>query len=180
MKINTFFTSDTHYSHANIIKYCNRPFQNINEMNEMMISNHNKMVAQDDIVWYLGDFYMGRDGRAQEYLNRLNGKKHLIIGNHDQVGITLDGWESISDLKEIMINGQKIVLCHYAMRIWNKSHKGSWHLYGHSHGSLPDDPNALSIDVGVDCNNYKPFSMEQIRNIMKKKNWKSIDHHGEK
>jgi calcineurin-like phosphoesterase family protein len=64
------------------------------------------------------------------------------------------------------------------MKVWNGSHKGDWQLYGHSHGTLPDDPNALSCDVGVDCWNYFPVSMEQLRAKMKTKNYKSIDHHG--
>jgi calcineurin-like phosphoesterase family protein len=71
-----------------------------------------------------------------------------------------------------------IVMCHYAMRVWNRSHRGAWMLYGHSHGSLPDDPGALSIDVGVDCHDYTPISHDDIGRIMAKKTWKPIDHHG--
>ncbi len=73
---------------------------------------------------------------------------------------------------------QDIVMLHYSMRVWNKSHHGSWHLYGHSHGTLPDDPNSLSIDVGVDCHNYQPISYDEIKSIMSKKEFKPVDHHG--
>jgi len=66
------------------------------------------------------------------------------------------------------------------MRVWNKSHHGALNLYGHSHGSLPDDPHALAIDVGVDCHNFTPISFEQVKKIMSKKTFKPIDHHGEK
>jgi calcineurin-like phosphoesterase family protein len=74
--------------------------------------------------------------------------------------------------------GQKIILCHYAMKVWNESHHGTWQLYGHSHGSLPEDPNARQTDVGVDSWNYTPVSMEQLNILMAKKKWKPIDRHG--
>jgi calcineurin-like phosphoesterase family protein len=64
------------------------------------------------------------------------------------------------------------------MKVWNKSHHGAWHLYGHSHGSLPDDINSLSFDVGVDSHDYKPISYEEVKRIMKKKIFKPLDHHG--
>ncbi|MFK5004710.1 hypothetical protein ACI4AP_29375, partial [Klebsiella pneumoniae] len=72
---------------------------------------------------------------------------------------------------------QRIVLCHYAMEVWNKSHHQAWHLYGHSHGSLPDNPNAKKFDVGVDCHNYTPLSYQDVKNIMARKNFKPFDHH---
>ena len=173
-----WFTSDTHFGHKNIIKYSNRPFETKEEMDFKMIENWNKRVGRADTVYHLGDFCFMDEQSGQSILNRLNGKKHLIIGNHDKAGTRLQGWESISHYKEVSIDGQFIILCHYAMRVWNKSHHGSWMLYGHSHGSLPDDPNALSFDVGVDCHNYQPINMDEIRRIMKKKTWKPIDHHG--
>lgn len=175
-----FFTSDSHYSHTNVIKYSNRPFTSKFEMNSKLMENWNTQIKQNDIVYHLGDFCFADEQEGQSILDRLNGKKHLIIGNHDKVGVKLKGWESIEHYKEINVDGQHIVLCHYAMRVWNRSHHGAWMLYGHSHGSLPDDPNALSIDVGVDCHNYTPLNMDDIRRIMKKKTYKPIDHHGKK
>ena len=174
----TWFLADTHFSHANIIKYSNRPFASKFEMNSKLMENWNTKVSQDDTVYHLGDFCFADEQEGQSILDRLNGKKHLIIGNHDKTGVKLSGWESVSHYKEVSIDGQFIVLCHYAMRVWNKSHHGAWMLYGHSHGSLPDDPNALSFDVGVDCHNYQPLNMDDIRRIMKKKTYKPIDHHG--
>lgn len=180
MAKNTWFTSDSHYSHSNIIKYSNRPFASKFEMNSKLMENWNTKINQDDTVYHLGDFCFADEQEGQSILDRLNGKKHLIIGNHDKTGVKLNGWESISPYKEINVDGQFIVLCHYAMRVWNKSHHGAWMLYGHSHGSLPDDPNALSFDVGVDCHNYMPLNMNDVRRIMKKKTWKPVDHHGRK
>jgi len=174
----TWFTSDTHFGHANIIKYSDRPFSSVEEMDRALIDRWNAKVGQEDVVCFLGDFCFSDIIRGQRYLDRLNGIKHLIVGNHDKPAVQLKGWASIKNLDEIRIEGQTIVLCHYAMRVWNKSHHGSWHLYGHSHGSLPDDPNSLSFDVGVDCHNFEPLNMDDIRRIMKKKTWKPIDHHG--
>lgn len=149
-------------------------------MDNAIISNWNSRVDQYDHAWFLGDFAFCDQEKAQSYLNRLNGVKHLIVGNHDKTAVKLNGWKMISNFQEINVNSQHITLCHYAMRVWNKSHYGAWQLFGHSHGSLADDPNALSIDVGVDCHNFMPLNMTDIQRIMKKKSWKSIDHHGEK
>lgn len=81
---------------------------------------------------------------------------------------------------QVQVGGQPqpIVLCHYAMRVWDASHHGAWHLYGHSHGSLPDDRHALSWDVGVDNNNLLPLSVDEIAKIMATKTFRPIDHHG--
>jgi len=178
--MSTYFTSDQHYGHRNVIKYCNRPFADEHEMDEELISRHNNTVKHGDTVYMLGDFTF-KD--PSNYLRRLNGNLILIPGNHDN----LNKWMHNSSgkvvhiapqLHEVSVNGQLIVLCHYAMRVWNQSHYNAWMLYGHSHGSLPDDPNALSVDVGVDKWNYTPVSFEQLKEVMKKKTHKPIDHHG--
>lgn len=162
-----FFIGDTHFGHANIIKYCKRPFSSAQEMDAMLIKNWNDVVEPGDTVYHLGDFAFDR--HPEKYLNRLNGIKHLIKGNHDKQPSIKHGWASINDYREIRVEGQHIVLFHFACRVWHRSHKGSWMLYGHSHGTLPDDRTLLSIDVGVDCHNFKPISFNQIKTIMKKK-----------
>lgn len=172
----TFFTSDTHFGHVNIIKYCNRPFTSVEEMDNTLIHNWNAIVRPEDTVYHLGDFAVG-GGPAAPYLRRLNGTIHFCLGNHDKRLVSAySGF--IPHVKEVSAENQKIVLCHYAMKVWNGSHKGDWQLYGHSHGTLPDDPTALSCDVGVDCWNYFPVSMEQLRAKMKTKTYKPVDHHG--
>lgn len=181
--MNYWFTSDTHFGHANIIKYCNRPFANVKEMDDAIIENWNKVVKHDDCIYHLGDFCFGRDERDfNSYFRRLNGKIILIKGNHDKLTWRYRNafFASYNSYNEIDIEGQKITLCHYAMKVWNKSHRGAWHLYGHSHGSLPDDKNSLSFDVGVDCHEFKPINIEDIRHIMSKKTFKPIDHHGDR
>lgn len=175
---NIFFTGDTHFKHGNIIKYCNRPFSSLEEHDETLIQNWNNVVKKEDIVYHLGDFCF-RD--FNDYFYRLNGQIHFIEGNHDkETHKHRDKFASYSKYKEIGVGDQKIVLCHYAFRIWNKSHYGSWNLYGHSHGSLSDDPHARAIDVGVDCHNYTPIEYEQVKEIMFKKLWQPIDHHGQR
>jgi calcineurin-like phosphoesterase family protein len=176
------FTSDTHFDHSKVIEYCDRPFKDRDDMNEALISNWNSVVDPDDTVYHCGDFAFSNQSRASWFTARLNGKKHLITGNHDRriqyhSGM---GWESVNPYLEVTIEKQSIVLFHYAMRVWNRSHYGAWQLYGHSHGSLPDDPTALSLDVGVDVWNYHPVSFEDLKRAMNKKTWKPKDHHGKK
>ena len=188
---NRYFTSDLHLSHANVIKYCNRPFRNADEMNEKIIENWNSVVTPQDIVYIVGDVIFEKDENKRIWLlNRLKGEKHLIKGNHDRIitGRTAKCFNHIenSGLREIKVpdldgwgGNQVIVMCHYAMRVWNKAHYGAFHLYGHSHGTLKEDPNSRSFDVGVDSWNFTPVSYQQIKEKMAKKNWKPVDHHGE-
>lgn len=167
-----WFTSDTHFGHANIIRYCNRPFSSVQEMDDGIISNFNSVISEDDTVFHLGDFCFGN---ASYYLKKLKGNFTFIKGNHDKA---LDGFSNVyNGFYECKVNNKSFTLCHYAMKIWNKSHFGYYHLYGHSHGTLPDDPNSLSFDVGVDTNNFYPYSFDQVVTIMKTKTFVPIDHH---
>jgi len=168
-----FFTSDTHFGHYNIIKYCKRPWHSVAEMDEALINNWNNTVKLKDEVWHLGDFRMGR-GDPRDYLSRLNGRIHLICGNHDRcVNNSLGGFYSIQNYKELKLFKKKIILMHYPMRTWNKSHRGSWHLFGHVHGTMTKQygrkalDDCLAMDVGVDCHNYKPISIHKVVEIMR-------------
>lgn len=188
-----FFTSDTHFGHAKIIEYSKRPFATAEQMDEEMIRRWNETVGPNDIVYHLGDFAVGGDKTrpAEYYLKRLNGRIILIEGNHEDRAVRVpELFEKIVPYLEIKVfySGkdkegkpatikQSVTLCHYAMKVWNKSHHGAWQLYGHSHGSLPDPSDALQLDVGVDCWDFRPVSVEQIRDRMAKKTWKPIDHH---
>jgi len=173
----TWFTSDTHFGHTNIIKYCNRPFKDVTEMDEALIANWNSVVKQNDDIYHLGDFGFATVERIQRIVNRLNGKKHLIFGNHDKHMAQIKGFESKQYYLEITVDKQKIILCHYAMRVWNKSHHGSIMLFGHSHGNLPGTNQ--SLDVGTDPWNYFPTNLDLIRQRLKTlPAYKSEDHHG--
>lgn len=152
-----WFTADTHFGHANIIKYCRRPFADVEEMDRCLIQYWNEVVHPNDEVHHLGDFAFGDHNK---YLPYLNGTKHLVLGNHDHDKLLHKavGWTSISNLDEVVIGDIHVVLCHYSMRVWNRSHHGSLQLYGHNHGNLPGTNK--SCDVGVDCWNMKPIAIE--------------------
>lgn len=178
----TFFTSDLHFGHANVIKYVPRPFKDVEEMDAELIRRWNAVVGPKDEVYVVGDFSLCKRARALEIATALNGVKYLVRGNHDKDPPTA-AFAWIKDMHTVKVDvggqEQRIVLCHYAMRVWDRSHHGAWHLYGHSHDSLPDDPNALSLDIGVDCWDYTPVSVAQIAEWMAQKTWKPVDHHGE-
>jgi len=221
-----FFTSDTHFGHENIIKYCKRPFANAAEMDKALIRNWNRVVGPHDLVYHLGDFAVG-GGPAGPYLDQLNGRIILIHGNHDERIDHLFNPKKMGDLPlghpkllevnhfmeiNVQVNAlaptsrtalnrlkakffkktpmnagfvpkphkQDVTLCHYAMKVWNKAHHGAWQLFGHSHGTLPDDLDALQLDVGVDSWDYAPVTVEQIQERMAKKRFKPVDHHDKK
>lgn len=159
-----FFTADQHYGHFNIIRYCNRPFKTIDEMDEELIKRHNEVVKNGDNVIHAGDFCWEKIyfPALEKYISRLNGNHTFLDGSHD---VWLKSSGRRKQIWEKNIDGQVIVVCHYAMRVWSKSHYGSWQLYGHSHGTLP--PEGKQYDIGVDNNNFYPVSFEQIVEIMK-------------
>ena len=196
----TFFTSDTHFGHGNIIKYCNRPFlteqeqemiakddrariskESINKMNSVIIDGINSVVGPDDTLYHLGDFmFVGNNMDegikiGQSILDRIACKDIIFIfGNHDNKQLLRRLFKRCYDLHEININGIKITLCHYAMVVWNCSHRGAWQLYGHSHNTIEEMMNGFfgidrrSMDVGVDnayriLGEYRPFSFDEIR-----------------
>lgn len=162
-----YFTSDTHFGHSAIIELNNRPFASADEMDETLIARWNEIVAPDDIVYHLGDFCCRDCCDAGPYLKKLNGRLHLIEGNHDEP--MLEQWgerfASVSHMQQIHIGGQKIILCHYPIREWNDARRGAWHLFGHVHGGLNDDPLGFSLDVGVDSHDFRPWSVDEIREL---------------
>lgn len=174
----TYFTSDTHFGHANIMKHCSRPFTTVQEMDEALVRNWNSVVGPGDIVWHLGDFCMNRAAaEARRYRARLNGTIHLVWGNHDRRNPEFAAlFASAQDLAEVKValprgDNKTLVLCHYALREWRNSFRGAWHLFGHSHGSLADDPTALALDIGVDCWGFRPVGVEEIERLMALKEW---------
>ncbi len=160
-----FFTADQHFCHKNVMRYCNRPFETVEQMNDTLIRNHNERVSKNDDVYMLGDFIFSNNLiEAQMIFDALNGRKYFIKGNHDKITHRIHGWQWVKPLYDLKVDGNSITLCHYAMRVWNKSHHGSWHLYGHNHGNLPGI--GKSFDVGVDCHNFYPISYDEVKTIM--------------
>lgn len=179
-----WFTSDTHFGHGNIVKYSGRPFTDVYEMNEAIVDNWNAVVRPGDVVYHLGDFALCDAESATAIVKRLAGQKYLVFGNHDKVlrkdKRFLEHWIWAKDMADVTVGSQRIVLCHYAMRVWNQSHRGAWQLHGHSHGSLAEDPRLLQADVGVDCWDQRPVSFEQVVAKMATKSYQPVDHHGRK
>ena len=179
--MNIFFTADSHLGHKNVLKHSNRPFATIEEHDQAIVQNWNSVVQPNDIVYFLGDLALCHPTMALETASRLNGRKRWIRGNHDHDPLVKECsrlFEWVKEMCDISIPDadanrgvQHIVLNHYAMRVWNRAHYGSWHLYGHSHGNLPDDPKSQSFDVGVDCHNFTPISYAQVKEIMSRKEW---------
>jgi calcineurin-like phosphoesterase family protein len=178
--VTKFYTSDTHFGHALMISdrlRRPRPFRSTDEMDEALIRNWNSVVRPDDIVYHLGDFAFQLEQRADRWRSvfaRLMGRKRLIIGNHDQrkgelhPTIASLPWDCPPQhIVETTDDGQRVVLCHYAMRTWPGAHKGAWHFFGHSHGDLPGE--GRSRDVGVDTpdTGYAPRTFRALTSHIK-------------
>lgn len=180
-----WFTADTHFNHFNSIEYCSRPFASLDEMHERLIENWNAVVKPGDIVYHLGDFALSYGKKSapviDSILSRLSGQKWLICGNHDRDEVTRHpAWVKVKDYHEIKVDlgglhKQRIVMCHYAMRVWNQCHRGAWMLYGHSHGNL--ERRGKSIDVGVDSHEYKPISLDFVKSVLDQQSIYVVDHH---
>lgn len=158
-----YFTADEHYGHTNIIKYCKRPFSSIEEMNSTLIINFNSVVGKNDLTIHAGDFcWYNKQEDVIKLTSQLNGNHIFLKGSHDH-------WlpNSAKYMWRKMIEGHLVVVCHYAMRVWERSHYNSWQLFGHSHGMLT--PEGKQMDIGVDTNNFYPYSFEQIKKIMESK-----------
>lgn len=176
-----FFTSDSHYFHKNIIRYANRPFDSVEEMNRIMIDRWNSVVRTDDVVWHLGDFALGgQEKNLRTIVPQLNGTIHLILGNHDDVDAVEKAgvFASVQNAAHIYADNESVYLHHYACRVWPKSHRGGFMLYGHSHGELA--PVARSLDVGVDAWDFTPVTMRQIKQRLDEQGLLDVftPHHG--
>jgi calcineurin-like phosphoesterase family protein len=177
--MNIFFTSDEHYGHDNhnggIIRMCNRPYANLDEMHEDFIAKHNAKVpnANDSLTIHLGDMFWKRLSThdCMDIVRRLNGRHAYIWGNHEEVFNRPDSYtlrlyfQDAAEVRMLKVGKQLIWLSHYAHRVWPKSHSGSYHVYAHSHGVLPGY--RRSTDVGVDANGYTPISFDEIDAKMK-------------
>lgn len=150
----TYFVSDLHFSHGNILRFnpATRQYADVEEMNRAIIANWQSLVGPYDHVWSLGDMFFCDEAQAIRILEQLPGIKHLIWGNHDQViqrSDRLQGFFSTIDYyKEIKFGRQDLIMLHYPIQEWNKQHRGAYHAFGHCHGkvTLP----GRAVDVGWD------------------------------
>lgn len=182
-----FFASDHHFRHRNILKYCNRPFSSIEEMNETLIENWNRKVGKDDIVFHLGDFCFGGEKHWTSIRSRLNGEIILIVGNHDLSSLkpaTLDAFTrpwldrgrlfvDVCMQTSVKVNGQLMILAHEPLLTYSGMYENRViNAFGHVHlrtGYKLDYESQLEhlrpcqYDVGVDMNNYTPISYRELK-----------------
>lgn len=175
-----FFTSDTHFHHMNIIEFCKRPFMDIEDMNETLIANWNKVVGTNDIVFHLGDFCLGDSAKWNRLLDRLNGEVYLILGNHDLKNFRKSyakRFKSVAMQMNIEVDNQKICLNHYPFLCYDGSYDGVWQLFGHVHTNRNHTGNDTArlkmlfptqYDVGVDNNDFTPVSFAQVKEAIEK------------
>lgn len=176
MKI--FYIADMHIGHSNIIRLCNRPFKDVIENDKTIIDNWNKTVSKDDLVYILGDVAFKGVSNIVDILHRLNGRKILIKGNHDGKNLKnpafRECFEQISDMLDIVDNGERVILCHYPIMEWNGYFRGSWHVFGHVHNNTSNPCfkyicNELrALNAGVDITGFKPVTLEELKILNKK------------
>lgn len=169
-----FLTSDTHAGHANIINFGNRPFANVDEMNQAIIDRWNEVVSDHDDVYHLGDFALGGKTFISHFASQLKGRIHLILGNHDHrniVGASLSGlFHEVAEAKTIRYHHRHILLCHYPYLCWPGTYEHVPQFHGHVHlrpgyaGAdlrlMADVASPRQYDVGVDLNNFTPISLD--------------------
>lgn len=185
-----FFTSDLHFGHKNIVKFTERNrFTCAEEHTEWLISLWNTQVKPGDLVYHLGDFsFFKKYEDVHVVLNRLNGQKILLKGNHDSSDHLNQAKEDglivrWSHYEEIKIADTKVCLMHFPMASWNQQGRGSWHLHGHSHGNLREEHKQGKIlDVGLDnaydlLGDHKFFSELQIKSLLQDKVVYIADRH---
>lgn len=163
-----WITSDTHFNHANIIKYCNRPFASVEEMNERLLKNINDCVGPEDVLYHLGDLTFGQN-KAYDILKQINCKNiKLCMGNHDN-RMELEsilGGQNIFDIIELKGQFGKVVMCHYPFASWNGKNHNSVMLHGHTHNTLNND-SCYRLDCGVDNTNYAPILLNDAIRLAK-------------
>lgn len=176
----TFFTADIHFGHRAMLdpERGNRPFRTTDEMDEFIVKAWNEVVGPRDNVYVLGDVSFAPYPRTLELVNSLNGRLHLVAGNHDEAMLKkppfVASFEWVKDLHYLRVDGCRFALCHYPLATWRNCHKGSFHLHGHSHGGL-SGRNPARVDVGVDCWRYRPVILERVLDVLGP--YTPCDHH---
>lgn len=172
-----FYISDLHIGHANAIRFDNRPFRDLQDMQETIIRNWNNVVGTDDEVYILGDMFWKND-EAPAILEQLNGSKYLVLGNHDRMNSQMEKYFVwIKDYATIKDNKKHLVLCHYPIAHWKNADNGTIHLYGHIHTGRDERPFSEYVSAmknrgfkyecyNVGCMlpymNYTPRTLEEI------------------
>lgn len=179
---NIFFVSDTHFAHENILKFCKRPFENVEEMNKTLIENWNNKIPTNGLVYHLGDFAWGGYQQWEKIRKQLNGDIVLIKGNHDVKNLTPTAhnlFKYVAFQMRIEIEGRRIWLNHFPLLCYSGTYRDfnglEWNLFGHVHLSNHKVRNTgrdcqrcfdnlfpTQYDVGTDFNDFTPISWNEV------------------
>ena len=174
-----FFTSDIHFGHGAVIGFGRRPFNDRDEMDAEIVRMWNEVVSKDSTVIILGDVSFRGAAETIRLLDQLNGDLVLVPGNHDS-GMSKSPRSRfktiLPQLKKIKVDGHRIVLCHFPLESWEDMNWGSWHLHGHTHGSLPGFGRRLDVSMDALCM-WHPVSFRAIEARMVKTQPQSRDYH---
>lgn len=192
---NRWFISDTHFGHANIIKYCDRPFKDFEQMDEALIENWNNVVGEEDVIYHMGDVAMGKWERWEGIFNRLNGYKILVVGNHDRIfkgagtkvqekfaGYYHDWFDEVEDGHYVTLaNGVRVNLSHFPYdgdhtdedrydehRLFDDGETPLIHGHTHYKDVISfSKKGTIQIHVGVDAHNFTPVSEQQVMDYIR-------------
>jgi len=162
-----YFISDLHLGHKAIIWMAHRPFEDLYHMDITLIDNWNKVIKNEDTVYFLGDFaYKVSENKIKKYLRELNGKIIFIKGNHDVLTLKanqeIKRFESVQDYFVLEHDKQSFVMFHFPLESWWHKDKGSIHLHGHIHDHKSICPHPRKFNVSAENIGYTPISIEEI------------------
>ena len=160
-----FFTADTHFSDPHILRQRGRRYDSLEAHDEALVARWNEAVTPADEVWHIGDFAAGASReRCADIFARLHGLKRLVRGNHDSNRVLDLPWAAVVEHARLTVEVDgvewRLFLAHYAHRAWPGLWRGTRHLYGHTHGTLPDT--RRSCDAGVDCWDDRPVTLPEL------------------
>ena len=170
----TYFTSDLHFRHRRVSEI--RGFATVEEHDTHVLEAWNRMITHRNDVWVLGDLTFGKRADSADLFASLNGRKHLVVGNHDPEHVRELPWIEVHDFVGRKFNKQRIYMMHYPMLTWPNGHKGTWHLHGHSHGNLVTAP-STRLDVGPDATGQIALSFGEVADRMADLSYLQVDHH---
>ena len=171
MSVMIFYTSDLHFGHKNVLGFDKRPFNDIYEMDRVMIDLWNARVQKDDTVYILGDFCYHSEYTPDWYLSQLKGHKILIKGNHDKAIVNdpkaLSYFDAVEKMLHLKDGERHIFMCHFPIAEWNGYHRGTWHIYGHIHSRRDDTFEFMkarerALNAGCMINHYMPATFDEL------------------
>ena len=166
-----FYISDLHFGHQNAIVFDQRPFSTVEEMDETIITLWNRRVTDDDDVYIIGDFAFRNQKPEEWYLSRLNGRKNLIIGNHDgkllKNETAMSYFMSVEKMKHVSDQGAQFCLCHCPIADWNGMYRGAYHIFGHIHREKNDvyqymKTRIRALNAGCMIHQYQPVGLQEL------------------